>query len=50
MTLNNYCCDFMERPFQEALMKPTLAMAGDTIDHIDHIVAIYWHVRLFVSW
>lgn len=31
-------------------MGPTLAKEGDTVVRIHNIVAIYWHMRLFVSW
>lgn len=50
MRLNSYSFGSLERPSQEELMGPTLAKEGDTVVRIHNIVAIYWHMRLFVSW
>ena len=30
-------------------MGSAVAMAGGTVGRIDYVVAIYWHVRIFVS-
>ena len=49
MKLNSYSSDSLERPYQEALMGSQVAMACDTMVRMHHVVAMYWHIMLFVS-